>query len=190
MILKLFEYFARFPSRQGVLSAFANGKSELPSYNALLARMKSLPPSGAMPDIKNYVFGSDMDTVKRRVDAVTGAYLFIDFGEIESERDSRNSITDSLRMAATVGEKVSDVMDTVERAVISDITLSLINELRARIYADSGSGSSPWLQELSFKHSIIPFIVPELHSVGWSILFTSQGADMFNLKPQIKSFMH
>jgi hypothetical protein len=189
MILNLFEYFAKFPVREGVLSAFANGKSDQPFYNDLLKRMKSLPPAGEMPDIKDYIFGADMDTVKRRVDAVTGTYLFIDFGEIDSERDSRNAIKDTLRMAATVAAKVSDVMDTVERAIISDITLSLINELRARIYADSGSDTSPWLQELSFKHSIVPFIVPELQSVGWSIVFTSQGADILNLKPQIKSFM-
>ncbi|MDR1524744.1 MAG: hypothetical protein LBS79_05750 [Tannerella sp.] len=148
MILKLFEYFAKFPAREGVLSAFANGKSDLPFYNSLLEKMKSLPPSGTIPDIKNYIFGADMDTVKRRIDAVTCTYLFIDFGEFESDRDSRNTITDTLHMAATVAAKVSDVMDIVERAVISDTTLALISELRTRIYADSGSDQTPWLQIL------------------------------------------
>jgi hypothetical protein len=188
MILKLFEYFARFPERAGVISAFANGQSDLPFYNALLERIKALPDISLMPDIKSYVFGADMATVKRRVDAITGTYLFIDFGEIDSERNDKNSITDSLRMAATVASKVSDLTDIVERAVISDMTLSLTNELRARIYADSGSDKTPWLQELSFKHSIVPFIAPELNSVGWTVVFTSEGADMLNLKALIKSF--
>jgi hypothetical protein len=189
MILKLFEYFAGFPARDGVISAFANGKSDLPFYNELLGRIRALPPAGKMPDVKSYVFGPDLDSVKRRVDAITGTYLLIDFGEIESDRDNRNSIADTLRMAATIAIKVSDLTDIVERAVIFDLTLSLINELRARIYADSLRDTSPWLQELSFKQSIVPFIVPELQSVGWSILFNSQGADMLNLKPLIKSFI-
>ena len=83
---------------------------------------------------------------------------------------------------------MSDQSDIVERAVISNTTLSLINKLRARIYADSGRDSTPWLQELSFKHSMVPFISPELQSVGWSVIFTSEEADMLNLKPLIKSF--
>jgi hypothetical protein len=189
MIIQLFEYFATFPTREGVLSAFANGKSDLPRYSELLDRIKSLPEASKMPDIKNCVFGSDIDAVKRRVDAVTGTYLLIDFGEIESERDGCNSITDSLRMAATVAAKAIDVMDTVERTLISDITLAPVSELRARIYADSARDATPWLHELSHKHTIIPFIMPELQSVGWSLLFTSRGADILRLKPQIKSFM-
>lgn len=188
MILKLFEYFARFPERAGVISAFANGKSELPFYTSLLDYVKGLPAEGEIPDIKSYVFGADMDTVKRRVDSITGTYLFIDFGEIDSNRDDKNSIKDSLRMAATVAAKISDQSDIIERAIISDITLSLMNVLRARIYADSGRDSTPWLQELSFKHSIVPFISPELQSVGWSIIFNSEGSDLLNLKPLIKSF--
>ena len=188
MILKIFEYFAKFPARSGVISAFANGKSDLPFYNDLLNRVKALPEAGKIPDIKSYVFGVDMDTVKRRVDSITGTYLFVDFGELESSRDGRNSIVDTFRMAATVAAKVSDVTDTVERAVISDITLSLINELRARIYADSGRDHTPWLQELSYKHSIIPFMSPELSSAGWSLIFTSEGSDILDLKSLIKSF--
>ena len=189
MILKIFEYFAKFPARAGVVSAFANGKSELPFYNDLLNKVKSFPESGQIPDIKSYVFGVDMDTVKRRVDAITGTYLFIDFGEIDSSRDSRNSIVDTLRMAATVAKKVSDKNDIVERAIISDITLTIANELRARIYADSQKDRSPWLQEMSYNHSFIPFISPELQSIGWSIIFTSSGSDILDLKTLIKSFM-
>jgi hypothetical protein len=189
MILKLFEYFAAFPARKGVIDSFTNGRSNLPFYNNLLDRIKQLPEAGRLPDIKSYVFGSDLDTVKRRVDAIAGTYLFIDFGDIESDRDARNSITDTFYIAATVAAKVAGTMDIIERAIISDITLTLANRLRAHIAADSAADSSPWLQELSNRQSIIPFISPELQSVGWSILFTSAAADMFNLKLQIRSFL-
>lgn len=189
MILNVFEYFAKFPERKGVETAFANGKSELPFYNALLTMVKALPMAGEMPDIKHYVFGVDMNTVKRRVDSISGTYLFVDFGEIDSTRDSRNSIADTLRLAATIAFKVSDSMDIVERAIISDVTLSLTNELRARMYADSQRDLTPWLREVSDTHNIVPFISPELSSVGWSLLFTSEGADMLNLKQLIKSFL-
>ena len=187
MILKIFEYFAQFPMRDGVVSCFANGESTLPFYNALLDKVKQYPLEGRIPNIKHYVFGADMDTVKRRVDSIPDSYLFVDFGEINSDRDYHNSIEDSLQMAVTIANKVSDSTDIVERAIISDVTLSLTSLLRAHIYADSKKDNTPWLRELSFSHTIVPFISPELNSVGWSVIFTSEAADLLNLKSMIKS---
>jgi hypothetical protein len=187
MILEIFEYFARFPRRQGVIDAFANGSSCLPLYGDLLNRVSLLPPDGLIPDIYSYVFGADMDTVKRRVDAIDASYLFIDFGEIESSRDARNSINDSMKMAATVAYKIADTADIIERTIFSHSSLCLVNRLRVLVYAEAAAGLHPWLMTVSHRLAIIPFISPELNSIGWTLIFSSQAADMFNLKPQINA---
>lgn len=181
MILDLFKYFSRFPRKEGVLSMFANGASAFPQYAVLLDYVNSLPDP-LVPALENFVFGQTFDDVKKRVDSIAGNFLFIDFGEFSSSRDGRNSITDRQKVAATVAMKVSDTADMVEVAIVSDVTLSLLASLRHALINDAQSEALPWMDRLSDSHEIIPFISPEFHAVGWTLMFTSSAADFFGVK--------
>ena len=77
MILDLLRYFARFPQKEGVVSMFANGSSDFIQYTELLGYVKKLPEP-IMPELENLVFGQSYDYVKKRVDNITGNYLFVD----------------------------------------------------------------------------------------------------------------
>ena len=77
MILDLLRYFARFPKKEGVVSMFANGSSDFIQYAELLGYVKKLPEP-IMPELENLVFGQSYDYVKKRVDNITGNYLFVD----------------------------------------------------------------------------------------------------------------
>ena len=101
MILDLLRYFARFPQKEGVVSMFANGSSDFVQYAELLGHVKKLPEP-IMPELENLVFGQSYDYVKKRVDNITGNYLFVDFGESTSSRDTHNSIIDRQKLAATI----------------------------------------------------------------------------------------
>lgn len=189
MILDLFRYFSRYPCKPGVLSIFNNGSSRYPSYGALKAYVTSLPDNSLLPGIDAFVFGQSFDSVKARVDILTGSYLFIDYGEFTSGRDNRNNIQDTQKIAATVAMKVSDYSDLIEEAIASDVTLNLINELRAHLIADSESGSVQWLNRSAVhQHDIVPFVAKELKSIGWTIMFSTNSSDLFNLKQLIASF--
>jgi hypothetical protein len=185
MILHLFKYFARYPQKEGVLSMFANGASQFPQYSKLLEYVHDLPDP-LIPAIENFVFGQSYDDVKKRVDAITGNYLFIDFGEFTSSRDSRNSITDKQEMAATLAMKLNDTADMVEVAIASDITLSLLACFRQTIIRDSQSECIPWIRKISDNHDIVPFVSPEFNSIGWTLRFSSVAADLFNVKTSFK----
>ena len=137
MILDLLRYFARFPKKEGVVSMFANGSSDFIQYAELLGYVKKLPEP-IMPELENLVFGQSYDYVKKRVDNITGNYLFVDFGEFTSSRDTHNSILDSQKLAATIAMKVSDSADMVETAIASEITLSLLAELRKGLFLIHG----------------------------------------------------
>lgn len=181
MILDLLKYFARFPKKEGVVSMFANGSSDFLQYAELLGYVRNLPEP-VMPGLENLVFGQSYEYVKRRVDNITGNYLFVDFGEFTSSRDTHNSILDSQKLAATIAMKVSDSADMVETAIASEITLSLLAELRKRLILDSRSEDLPWLDKISAGHDIIPFVSPELKSIGWTLMFSSSAADLFETK--------
>ncbi|WP_455601505.1 hypothetical protein [Bacteroides rodentium] len=184
MILDLLKYFARFPKKEGVISMFANGSSDFVQYAELIGYVRNLPKP-VMPGLENLVFGQSYEYVKRRVDNITGNYLFVDFGEFTSSRDTHNSILDSQKLAATIAMKVSDSADMVETAIASEITLSLLAELRKRLILDSRSEDLPWLDKISAGHDIIPFVSSEFKSIGWTLMFSSTATDLFNVKPSI-----
>lgn len=188
MILDLFKYFAKFPSQEGVLTIFNNGESSMSEYAILKGSIEGSKVHSLIPDIAHYVFGQSFDGVKKRIDSISGTFLFVDFGEFSSVRDQRNSIQDMQKLAITVAMKVPSSSDLVEEAIISEQTLHLINILRARMIYDSGRINAPWLKKLSDTHDIIPFVAPELASIGWSMRFDSEGSDLFAIKDMIKSF--
>ncbi len=185
MILELFKYFARYPRKEGVLSMFANGSSTFAPYEGLMEYVHGL--SGALvPEIESYVFGQSYEDVKKRIDSITGSFLFVDFGEITSSRDTRNSITDRQKIAITVAMKVSDIADTVEIAIVSDITLSMLSSVRRQLIRESRSRRELWMESISADHEIIPFVAPEFKSIGWTLLFSTSSADLFGVKPSFR----
>ena len=163
---------------------FANGSSDFVQYAELIGYVRNLPEP-VMPGLENLVFGQSYEYVKRRVDNITGNYLFVDFGEFTSSRDTHNSILDSQKLAATIAMKVSDSADMVETAIASEITLISPCGLRKRLILDSRSEDLPWLDKISAGHDIIPFVSSEFKSMGWTLMFSSAATDLFNVKPSL-----
>lgn len=188
MILDLFLYFAKFPTRDGVLSMFTNGSSAYAQYSDLYDTVSALPPP-LIATIQSYVFGQSFDSVKARIDGITGTYLFVDYGEFSSKSDNRNSIVDTQKVAATIAMKLSDTSDLVEEAIASGICLNLLNTLRAHLLYDAECGNISWLSRSTIKgQDIIPFVAKELKSIGWTMMFEANAADLFNVKERMASF--
>ena len=187
IILDLLKYFAKFPNKAGVLDIFHNGKSNYAQYAELKKYMESLP-EGLVPEIRSFVFGSSLESVKARVNKISGTYLFVDFGEFSCSRDIRNSIEDSQRLAVTVAMKTTNSADITEEAIASDISLELLNKVRGCMLADSEQRER-WLEELSTEHTIVPFEAADLISIGWTLMFDISGSDWFNLKVVSRSFL-
>ena len=181
MILRLFEYFARYPKKEGVLSMFINGESPYTEYAELLGYVKKMP-APLLPDIEMFVFGLSYDDVKKRVECISGSYLFVDFGEFSSTRDLRNSISDVQKLAVTVALKVPDNADIMEVCIASNKTLSLLAACRKIIIEDSENNRLPWGGKVAHQHDIIPFVAPEFKSIGWTLMLTSDTPDVFDVK--------
>lgn len=187
MILSILKYFAKYPHKSGVLSMFANGASHTPYYDELMRYINDLPDA-LLPEIESYVFGQSYDTVKKRVDTITGLYLFVDFGEFSSRINGHNSIVDSQKIAITVATKMPDSADMVEEAITSNITLKVLSKLRHYLMSDAAFKSVPWMETLSPNHDIYPFVNAEFKSVGWTLILQISASDIFGMKPLFQSF--
>lgn len=82
--------------------------------------------------------------------------------------------------------KITNSADIVEEVLVSDITLDLLNHVRAYMLAHKNK--EPWLDMLSKKHSIVPFESKELNSIGWTLMFDASASDWFNLKELSMSY--
>lgn len=176
-----FEYFARFPMRSGVLKSFNLEESSLfaDEYPAFKAQIENMEEHSLLPDIENYVFGVNREIVIKRVKEFTGFYLFVDYGNLSTERDERRVKTDSLMIAISVAiPRDPASMDNVESLLIGEKALDLMGKITNRMIADSRN--SPYVQRLSFPNETTPFFAPELeNSTGFTKIFSSNHIDLF-----------
>lgn len=78
--------------------------------------------------------------------------------------------------------KLTDAADLVEVALATDLTLELTARLRQLLIADTYGDRCPWLNPISDKHDIVPFVSSEFKSVGWTLMFTTTASDLFDVK--------
>ena len=179
LIVDLFLYFAKFPTRSGVLSLFQKGISSMDGYNQLYSQIANLP-EGLMPKIEHYVFGPNIDALKVRIDSLAGYYLMVDYGEIASQKSTMNQRREALSTAITVAYKLDNFSsDLIDQAIVSDAALQMIVDIRNTLKQDQRE--RPSLRYLSDDHSFAPFIARELSSVGWTLLTSRDQMDTFPL---------
>ena len=185
MILELLKYFAKYPTKAGVLNLFKQGESTLSGYADLLSFVNALPANSVMPDIENYVVASDLDSTKQLVSEFVGVptYLMVDYGEIVSTPNQRNTLQDSIRLAITVAMRLSDTSDLIEQSLASSRTLNLINRLRAHMMADERNSVLGTFvsQIISGQHTFVPFQWKDTASIGWTMAFTLDATDLLDV---------
>lgn len=173
IITDLLLYFAKFPQREGVLNMFNKGTSSTPGYSDLQQKVRALPTDNIL-DIKDYVFGANLEAVQQRITQLNGNYLFVDFGEMDFSRDRFSRDVDIMRMAVSVGTRLREFSsDLVEQALAFDRNMELLNMVRNQMLEDQKT--HPWLKNISIDHTIVPMTSPQLHSVGWSLIYKREG---------------
>jgi len=184
MIIDIIKYFSKYPERAGVLNMFTNAESHVPGYADLKRFAEYLPEHGVLPNIEYMAVGQSMDSLKSYLNSIPGCitYLLVDFGEINSTKNNKNTINDTMKMAVTVAMRVPDGLDIMEESIASANTLEQINRLRAHLIKDSRDkvlGS--WFDLFGSRHDLVPFVTKELQSIGWTIMFNADGTDMLDV---------
>lgn len=181
IIIDLLLYFAQFPDHNGVLKLFNKGRSEIAGYEDLRTRIEGITQDPVLPEVKNFVFGSNFDAVKVYIAQLSGFYMFIDYGEIDSENVQPNKISDSFRVAVTIACKTSEFSgDLIDQALISDQAFGYLMRMRNLMIQNQRERYS--FKDISSSHSIVPFVSREFDSIGWTLMFNRTGFDMFNAK--------
>jgi len=175
-----FEYFAKFPDHSGVMKSFNLTESSHfeEEYAAFKDRIQNLEEHSILPGIQDYVFGVDEDLAKKRIQDITGFYLFVDYGNLSSERDEFRTKQETFLIATTVAIPIKpESIDHIEAVIYADKALDFIRQIKDRMLSDSRD--NPYLQHLTFPNEITPFFARELqNSTGFTMLFSWEGIGM------------
>lgn len=170
----IFVYFARYVTPD-VVERFFTKTSGDEDY----ARLRSSAMSaaqGRFPQLTDYIFGVQEDSVSRRISQVKGVYLFVDYGNISSMEDARNVRSDEFSLAVTVARPMSSTaLDMADELLVSDRLLRVITAIREDMRSDD---SDSFIRRMLFPNDITPFFARELsNSYGWTLMFKMKGVD-------------
>lgn len=180
MILDILKTAARFPNREGVLKCFNLGDSNNTEYKDLRKDIEELPPS-LIPEIEDFVFGVDEEEVKRKINNISGTFLFVDFGDIISTYDNKGAIVDTFQISMTIARKVQrSSCDMIAEAIVFDRMLQLVADLKRTLISEKKK--TPWLAQIEQDCTCSPFVARELGCIGWSLIFERKGLDLLNMK--------
>jgi hypothetical protein len=179
LLQETFKYFAKFPAFAGVNKNFNTSASQFSEYSPFKTEIQNLTEKELIPGIEDYVFGVNEDMVKRRIEDITGIYLFIDYGAINSDQETDANVEqDEFRTAVTVAWPIKQgELDAVETMFMHQLTLDYIVQIKEKMRQDSRSHHL--VKRVSWPIEINPWFARELmNSTGWSMLFSQKGVEL------------
>ena len=175
IIRDIFLYFAQFVSKDVLRDAFLAANAA--GYAQLKAECLALPDTRVIPAIRSFIIGPDEESVRQRISAATGMYIFIDYGAATSYLDSMDVKTDKMHIGITCAIPTPEDSDQPSLVLFQDETLSVVKTIRDTMRHDSYDDPSlEWLpMEAS---SITPFIAKALAgSTGWMLEWNAKFTD-------------
>lgn len=175
LLQEIFLYFAKYIHTSVMERIFTKAAADGSPYR-LLREKAMATAEGIFPEITDYIFGVDEETVRQRISYVRGTYMFVDYGNISSSEDSRSVKSDEFNLAVTIARPRSSAsVDMAEEILLADSLLQIVAAIRNDMRRDD---SDSFVQRLMFPHDIIPFFAAELsNSSGWTLMFKMKGVD-------------
>lgn len=172
LLKDIFTYFARYVTPDVADRFFTKSAGEQ-EYTMLRDEARAAA-RGTFPELTDYIFGVQEDSVSRRISQIKGVYLFVDYGNISSMEDARNVRSDEFSLAVTVARPMSSTaLDMADELLVSDRLLRVIAAIRDDMRSDD---SDSFIRRMMFPNEITPFFARELsNSYGWTLMFKMKG---------------
>lgn len=175
MIIDTMKYFARFVPLKALQNFFLfKGDHD---YAQLKATMIAEESDRRIPEISDYLFGINNESLRRRISSITGIYLLVDYANITSTINATDCKKDSLHFAVTVAAPHPADEDWVNEALLQQRCLDILSTIRKEMRNDwRDTDQVHWLV---FPTTIAPFSSKELaNSFGWTMEFDIEGVDI------------
>ncbi|MBQ9474657.1 MAG: hypothetical protein IJU69_00165 [Bacteroidales bacterium] len=174
LIKDIFLYFSKFVPVAALEHSFVTGGDG--DYSAFRREVLTSGSTCRQDGIGDYIFGINQDSIQQRISSVKGVYLFVDYGVIRSDINSKDVKTDRMTLAVTVATPIPESLDQPAQALAQDNCLSIISAIRRQMREDYDSGVE-WLPHGSSE--LQPFSSRALaNSYGWTLTVTVEAIDI------------
>lgn len=174
IVKSIFEYFAKFPKKAGVLELFKRTSPTDQEYIDFKAVINGLTEHSLMPSIEDYIFGTSKKFVQDRIRNLKGKFLYIEYGQaITTEGNIGHQKDSKMFLALTVGFKFSnDNYDAIEESIVMSQILDDLISIEAKIMADSKTDRCYFARLIDFPLERLPLVPHEfLNCIGWTLIF-------------------
>lgn len=178
-VIDILLYFAKFPDRDGVLTNFSKTTEIIPGYSELRAQIEALPDP-IFPQIKEFVYSSDIDELERKIKSISDIFLLVEFGPIVQSGKNTTGVKDiEWHFSITLAQKGnSRKYDAFEDALISNSLLNLLKDMIKQIEADDANRCKP-SRLLDRSYTLAPIEPYSLMgAVGWALTFKKTATNL------------
>lgn len=133
----IIKYFGKFPDRDGVLKNFVRTTEKYSGYDDIKTYFTGLGDP-LLPEIKDFVFGTDEKVISKRLSNIGSFFLFVEFGQIgTSSPDSWQNRDTEIMLAITLAHPFNESnRDSIEEILLSDACLDLLLRLKDLMITD------------------------------------------------------
>jgi hypothetical protein len=177
-----FLYFAKFPNHDKVMELFTRRDTDSPfptESAALRTLLTDLSENSLVSDLEAYVFAPNEDAIKKQIEDIGDkAFMFLDYGQFNSEQNNVKVKTDFLDIGITIARKYApNNLNAIEAVIFSDLLLNMMRLVRSTMLTDQIC--HPFAKRLTFSHTIVPFFAKEWsNATGWSLMTRMSGIDL------------
>ena len=171
-ITDVIKYFAKFPDKNGVLENFKQFSSPFDGYTDLKNHITGLPDP-LLPEIKDFVIGTDETKVSERIRNIDNYFLFLEYGPLNVQSPDKVRIRDirfnlAVHVCYHSNRRNTDPM---EEAVIMDNCLAKAFAIAKQMISDDNI-ICPHERYVESAISFAPVEPAFMYqSIGWSLSF-------------------
>lgn len=169
-LIDTIKYFAKFPSRDGVIKCFSNPVPD-PEYLSLQNYISNLEGNGLIPDIEDFIVSSDEKAIAEKIKNIEGYFMYLEYAGIQSTAPDqmRNRNTDSTFAIIVAHHNNSRNTDNMYEAIIMDKCLAYIKQMWEYMKADDAEVcGNKRLTDSAISIQPIPAVLL-YQSYGWEL---------------------
>ena len=173
-ILEQYLYFAKFVSvavREKAI--IKKGSSIHTDYAAFTAKLKAIPETDSFSIIKDFIFSLNPKYVSNAVKNSTGYLMFVEYGNINIDKESRNDKSEMVLAISIAHEITVSNADMVEDNLITQTCFDILKSILDKMYEDYENPDKCQENELVIYPVELYPILPEefFDRGGWTAMF-------------------
>ena len=183
ILLDVLKTFAAMPNRQGVLKAFdkAASGSKFPAYPALRNQIEALPTPVVLPEITDFIFGLDAETINDHIRNIKDVFMMVEYGVFQGNSlfDVRNRDVDFLLTIFIGKTNQGRNLHIIEHTMLMDELLTYVQRMLQHIEQTDRDrcGATRYMDGAVTILPIQPLILLNCH--GWEVSFKKKANDLF-----------